>query len=54
MPTSCAAGAESARRATAVAHLEQAGILREVTGRARGTTYVYGEYVDILNEGTEV
>lgn len=38
----------------AVARLEEAGILREETGRARGKTYVYGEYMDILNEGTEV
>lgn len=38
----------------AISRLEQAGILREVTGRARGKTYVYGEYMDILNEGTEL
>lgn len=38
----------------AVSRLEEAGILREVTGRARGKTYIYGEYMDILNEGTEV
>jgi Fic family protein len=38
----------------AISHLEEAGILREVTGRTRGKTYVYGEYMDILNEGTEV
>lgn len=38
----------------AIARLEDAGILREETGRARGKTYVYGEYMDILNEGTEV
>lgn len=38
----------------AIARLEEIGILREVTGRARGKTYVYGEYMDILNEGTEV
>lgn len=38
----------------AIARLEEAGILREETGRARGKTYVYGEYMDILNEGTEV
>jgi len=37
----------------AVSRLEEAGILREVTGRARGKTYVYSEYMDILNEGTE-
>ncbi len=38
----------------AIARLEQAGILREVTGRSRGKAYVYGEYMDILNEGTEL
>jgi Fic family protein len=38
----------------AISRLEEVGILREVTGRARGKTYVYGEYMDILNEGTEV
>lgn len=38
----------------AIARLEELGILREVTGRARGKTYVYGEYMDILNEGTEL
>ena len=38
----------------AIARLEESGILREETGRARGKTYVYGEYMDILNEGTEV
>jgi Fic family protein len=38
----------------AIARLEQVGILREVTGRARGKAYVYGEYMDILNEGTEI
>lgn len=37
----------------AVARLEEVGILREVTGRARGKTYVYDEYMAILNEGTE-
>lgn len=38
----------------AISRLEEAGILREVTGRTRGKTYVYAEYMDILNEGTEV
>jgi Fic family protein len=37
----------------AISRLEDLGILREVTGRPRGKTYVYGEYMDILNEGTE-
>jgi len=34
--------------------IERLGILREVTGKSRGKTYVYGEYMDILNEGTEL
>lgn len=38
----------------AIARLEDLGILREVTGKARGKSYVYGEYMDILNEGTEL
>lgn len=38
----------------AIARLEELGVLREVTGRARGKSYVYGEYMDILNEGTEI
>lgn len=38
----------------AISRLEEAGILREVTGKSRGKTYVYGEYMDILNEGTEI
>jgi Fic family protein len=38
----------------AISRLEETGILREVTGRSRGKTYVYGEYMDILNEGTEI
>lgn len=36
----------------AVRRLEQAGILREVTGRRRGKLYVYEEYLARLNEGT--
>jgi Fic family protein len=32
--------------------LEQAGILREITGRQRGTVYVYDEYLKLLNAGT--
>ena len=37
----------------AIARLEAAGILREVTGRRRGKPYVYDEYLAVLNEGTE-
>jgi Fic family protein len=36
----------------AISRLESAGVLREVTGRRRGKLYAYGEYLDILNEGT--
>ncbi len=36
----------------AVSRLEEAGILREVTGRQRGKLYVYDEYLARLNEGT--
>lgn len=36
----------------AINRLEEAGILREVTGRQRGKLYVYDEYLAILNEGT--
>ncbi|MFL5899554.1 MAG: hypothetical protein ACJ76D_14050 [Solirubrobacterales bacterium] len=32
--------------------LEEAGILREVSGRRRGKLYVYDEYLERLNEGT--
>jgi Fic family protein len=37
---------------SAVRRLEDAGILREVTGRKRGKLYVYDEYLQRLNEGT--
>jgi Fic family protein len=40
--------------ASAMAHLEELGIVRELTGRARGRTYAYSEYLGILNEGTEL
>jgi Fic family protein len=36
----------------AVRRLEEAGILREVTGQQRGKLYVYDEYLNRLNEGT--
>jgi len=36
----------------AINRLEEAGILREVTGRQRGKLYVYDEYLARLNEGT--
>lgn len=34
-------------------HLQELGILREVTGRARGKIVVYHDYLALLNEGTE-
>jgi Fic family protein len=37
----------------AVARFEDLGLLREVTGRQRGRLYVYRDYLDILQEGTE-
>ena len=37
----------------AIGRLEEAGILREVTGRLRGKIYVYDQYLALLNEGTE-
>jgi Fic family protein len=33
--------------------LQEVGILREITGRQRGTVYVYSEYLGLLNAGTE-
>lgn len=36
----------------AVARLEDAGVLREVTGKQRGRLYVYDQYLALLNEGT--
>lgn len=35
-----------------VKRLEEAGILRELTGRQRGRLYAYDEYLRLLNEGT--
>lgn len=36
----------------ALRRLEDAGILREITGRQRGRVYVYSEYLGLLNAGT--
>jgi len=38
----------------AISHLESLGVLREITGRARGRVFMYQEYLALLNEGTEV
>lgn len=43
------AGISQATARTAIRHLENIGILREVTGR-RSQVFVYGEYLEILTE----
>ena len=40
--------------ANAVNRLIELGIVREVTGQARNRVFVYQQYLDILNEGTEL
>ncbi|MBD3869523.1 MAG: Fic family protein, partial [Acidobacteria bacterium] len=37
----------------AISALEEAGILKEITGRKRDRTWHYGKYIEILREGTE-
>ena len=39
--------------ANSIQHLEDLGIVREVTGKQRGRMFVYGGYLGILNQGTE-
>lgn len=39
---------------TVVKHLEQIGIVKEITGGKRNRLYKYLKYIDILNEGTDV
>jgi Fic family protein len=39
--------------AGAVDHMQQLGIMREITGKLRSRLFAYGGYLDILNEGTE-
>jgi Fic family protein len=39
---------------TVIKHLEQIGIIKEITGGKRNRLYKYVEYIDILNEGTDV
>jgi Fic family protein len=39
--------------ANALAHLQDAGIVRETTGRQRRRAFVYNPYLALLNEGTE-
>ena len=51
---------ESARRTgmseptvrKSIRHMEQLGILREITGKRRGRLFAYGEYLAILERGT--
>jgi DNA-binding MarR family transcriptional regulator len=38
----------------AVQVLEKSGIVHEITGRRRNRVFAYSEYLNILNEGTEV
>ncbi len=37
----------------ALKKLEEIGMVREITGKARDRVYVYNEYLDILGEGTQ-
>ena len=39
---------------TAIGHLERIGIVEEITGSRRNRLYRYTQYVQILNEGTEL
>jgi Fic family protein len=39
--------------AKSLEHMQQLGMLREVTGRQRDRLFVYDAYLAILNEGTE-
>lgn len=44
-------GISSPTVAASLKHLEALGIVTEITGRQRDRTFVYREYLDILNEG---
>jgi Fic family protein len=39
--------------AKSLEHMQQLGMLREITGRQRHRLFVYEAYLAILNEGTE-
>ena len=39
--------------AKSIQHLDNLGIVREVTGKQRGRMYVYSDYLSILSRGTE-
>ena len=38
----------------ALEHLEQLGVVREITGRKRTRLFSYRRYMDIMNRGTEL
>ena len=38
---------------TALSNLEELGVVREATGKARNRLYAYQDYLDILDDGTE-
>ena len=48
-----ATGLSAPTAGKALESLEQLGIVREITGRWRSRVYVYGQYLDMLNKGTE-
>ena len=37
----------------ALDHLRRLGIAKEITGKKRGRTFIYADYLNILNQGTE-
>jgi len=39
--------------AKSIQHLEELGIIREITGKQRGRMFVYSDYLSILSRGTE-
>jgi len=47
------AGVSFPTASKAVTALENAGVVREMTGGRRDRVFVYGRYLDVLNEGTE-
>lgn len=52
-PTAEQIGSTFPTVASAIEHMQQLGILREITGRQRHRLFAYRGYLDILNEGTE-
>lgn len=36
-----------------LSHLEKLGLVREITGKQRGQIFVYGQYLEIIKQGTE-